>query len=283
VKPVSRIIFILLLLTGLQAQSQCPGSDYTSGQQQFSVGLSYTHYVSFSQLKTSTPMHAGYPSFYATAPEIQGTWIWKRPRLTHHFRINTGLYSRLLSDDGLGNNELLDPDKSHLYSVFFQYYFLRNLFHLWKIHSRFGFSSGLLYENRQLDFKGSTQTKKAEMTTALGVILNGKYPVSRSFGISGQFNALFFIPYLSYGKYRMYDAGNEIFQSDFYTFAYNTIVKVGLSYQLGNRAILTAGYSQNNRFGFSNGHPSFVIDHLITYRMERLHQIFIAYTFAPRQ
>ena len=281
-KPLSGLFYIVLFISGLQARSQCLDSTYTTDHKQLSIGISYSRYASFSQLKANTPMHAGYPSFYAAAPEIQGTFIWKRPRLTHHFRINTGFYKGLRSDDGLGNNELLDPDKSHLYSVFFQYYFLRNLFQLWKIHTRFGFSSGLLYENRLLDFKGASQTKKAEMTTALGVILNGKYSFSRSFGITGQCNALFFIPYLSYGKYRMYDAGKEIYQSDFYSFAYNTIVKVGLSYQLNNRAVLTAGYSQNNRFGFSNGRPSFVIDHLITYRMERIHQIFIAYTFASR-
>ncbi|MFW6101916.1 MAG: hypothetical protein ACOC90_11070, partial [Bacteroidota bacterium] len=237
-------------------------------------------YQSFSQQKPTTPVQAGYPLIESSSFTLGVSRSIQRPKAHHHFSLRIGLPSSLDSDNGKGKNHLVERN-NHTYLRSGLDYHLIFLFFQWKgLQMRYGLTSGLLYENRTLHYKSGAEEKAEDINLYIGPALQLQYPLASSWMLKGAFDARFYFPYTNYGKLHAFDPlRNPVFSSDYSGFYYQTLFKLGISWQLPKKGAVEAGAVKNDLIGFAGRQPGFYVNDVIHFKLDRLFHYYVRYRF----
>jgi hypothetical protein len=279
VRTLLFFLLCLLPLTFLHAQDTIPGNDNgpdAAVPREYFLGFNvrYYPYQSFSQTKPSIPMKGGYPSFLAdvVAFELQGELTGGR--LEHYFQATYSLPSDVTSDNGFGSNVLLRPRSSEFSRFQFLYFFRLPLFSWGQLDASHGLSATVLYESRELTFTSGIRESQWDVNPGLGPNLSFTLPLGGMVDFVGQGHFLFYIPYMSYGEWESQAPNQEAVFSRYYSFIYAAHWDLQFRVNPGRPFQLQLGYRKTDQVGFGNSRPSFSLDEMVTYKLERFHEFY---------
>ena len=280
--PTFRLIFLsllMLLAANTQAQDTIPPAesrpDYVAPREFFvGANIRYYPYQSFSQTKPSIPMKAGYPSFLAdvVAFELHAEILGRQ--MEHFLQATYSVPADVTSDNGFGSNVLLRPRSSEYSRFQFLYFFRLPLFTLGRFDASHGLSATMLYESRQLEFNSGIRESQWDINPGLGPNLSFTAPLGRLVSLQGQGHFLFYIPYMSYGELESQAPNQEAVFSRYYSFIYAAHWDLQLRVNPGRPFQLQLGYRKTDQVGFGNSRPSFSVDEVVTYKLERFHEFY---------
>ena len=254
-----------------QLEQSEPGFGWTVG---------YMNYRSYSQQKTDLPMRSGYPVITGQIPTIAFHYMFEKKKSRHHFQWRAGKPFLLSSDNGTGRNHLLVRKNSHYFRSTLSY---RVTWPLWTtplFSMRHGLGSGILYENRILTYIGGSSEKTGDLNFFAGPALSATAPLGKKVRLYGDFDAHFHLPYLNYGKIRMYNSTNEIFlKSSYFGFYYQAVFRLGARFQIPGGHRISFGLEKNNTVGYAGSNRSFSNEGILHYKLNRILGIFFHYHF----
>lgn len=126
VNSLKLISFIVLVCMPFSGSTQQQDRIKTNIKFQVSAGMNL--YKAYSQKKNSLVMKLGYPVFRGTFFQVGAGAALARKNKTHHLDLNIFHTPSLTSDGGLGNNFLINKDKSNLTRVILEHQLQFNLF-----------------------------------------------------------------------------------------------------------------------------------------------------------
>ncbi len=274
------IISAIVLFLGPLVNAQISNSNDVNSVSSFIGGsVKYSNYQSYSQTNNNFPMKAGYPVFLSRLLSLEGNYYLRYPGIQHHLGLSVSFIPGITSDDGTDKNFILNKENSSLQRTILEYNFFMPLFSVIGIQFRHGFASSLMYENRKLVYLDGVEESKWDFNTGLGGILGFKYNMPYRLAVSGDFKALFYIPYTSFGRLTRAQNGENFFSSSYRPFTYQTQFRILLEWEIRQGHFISAGYRKNDLVGFGNQKPSFSADHMISYRIDRLNELFVQYKF----
>lgn len=256
--------------------------DSTGQKQKASWGISteWWSYSSFSQQKPTTPVQASYPAIESRSFALGILRSINRPNAHHDFTLTVSLPSSLDSDNGTGMNHLLKQNSHTYFRSNIDYRMSFPLFHWGNLRARHGLISGLLYENRKLHYLSGATEKAEDINLYIGPGIQLAYGLSSDWIIEGTFDGRFYLPYTNYGTLHAFNAsGISVFSSAYSGFYYQTLFKLGVSWQLPKKDKLQVGVVKNDLIGFASQKPSFYVTNVVHFKLDRLFHYYVRYRF----
>ena len=275
-------LIIVVILSILMGQNYIFGQQNkkTNRSNYWNISLQWLNYNSYSQQKNDFPIKAGYPVLLAHTSAFSIGYIIDNPKKDHEFTLKLGLPTSLSSDNGSGENHILNQDKSGYTRLGFDYSLTMNLFAWNKFKIRHSFLSGLLYESRQLTYSSGSEEITKDFNIYIGPGFQLLYHLNPKLNIEGGFDGRFYLPYLNYGKLQTFDHnGKRILSTNYRAFYYQAIFKLGFAYQITGRGVLEFGIKKNDLIGFANRRPLFYVNDLVHFKLDRLFNIYLCYQF----
>ncbi|MDZ7797733.1 MAG: hypothetical protein U5N56_12135 [Candidatus Marinimicrobia bacterium] len=264
-------VFLLPFIAGAAEDIRCS---------KWKVSLEYLHHRSFSQQSTRIPMKAGFPLILTKTPVFGLGYRREYPGVKHFFSAAISLPGVLDSDNGSGQNYLFNGDESRLFISKLDYRLTMQLFQWKKITAEHAFTSGLLYEYRQLRYLQGGREITRDLNLYIGPRMQAVWQINDKWSLGGFFDGRFYLPYLNYGYLQSLDeAGNEIFSSSYRAFYYQTLSGLRISFQTSAGQRIDLGIKKDDIVGFANRKPLFRPDDVIHYKLRRDLRYYVACTF----
>jgi hypothetical protein len=274
-----RLIFLLLFImipATVSAQKTKAG---TLDGEHWSLSLEWLHYRSYSQQNNKIPMKAGYPVILSQTPVLGLGYRVYGSKARHTLDLNFGIPATLDSDNGGGQNLLLRDRMMSYYRIGLDYHLHWHLLRWKKFSLDHGLTSGLLYEKRNLHYLAGSREKTQDMNFYLGPALHLQYDLGNPWTIGGTFDARFYLPYFNYGTLDAIDEeGMLSFTSEYHGFYYQTLFTLALTRGLDNGSFLQLGVTKNDLVGFAGREPSFRVNEVVHFKLDRLFHFYIRYT-----
>ncbi|MGM0621130.1 MAG: hypothetical protein ACQETJ_08810 [Bacteroidota bacterium] len=275
---MGRLAFtVLLLILGYQityAQHFEEKSKFTG----FSIG--YTNYRSFSQQKPSMKMRSGYPVIIGKMPVFSVQYIFSDEKKRHRMEWNIAKPFGLSSDNGTGRNILLTENESTYFRSSLNYHLTWSLFTRHWLKLRHGFNSGLLFESRNMEYQAGSSEKTSDINLCLGPVLQVKVPVNNAFSFFGEYDGRFHLPWLNYGKIKMYgEDENPVYESNYSGFFYQAVFRAGVSYKLEDSKVISLMAEKNDIAGYAGPNRSFSAEGMNHFKLDRLLGIYLRVEF----
>jgi len=243
-----------------------------------STGLSF--YQAFSQKKNSMTMKMGYPVFKGSAFQAGGKIIWSGQKIMHHLNLDVLHLPTMTSDDGLGNNFLLQKNQSNLTSILLEHQMERTLFRYQSFNFNFAPLAGLDFQHRNITYQSKTREQTTDINLFLGIRTIPRFHINNILSIQTGFDSFFYLPYLNTGRLQKWDSQkNLVEKSAYHAFYYRTRLHASIKYKLNKEKNFRLGYRNEKTVGFANSKPLFYIEKLIHHRMNRYHNFFVEYEF----
>lgn len=251
-----------------------------TGKPQWGVFTEWINYRSFSQQKMDFPMKAGYPVLQSRIPAF-GAWYRLFSSKAHHkMSMKATVPRQLLSNDGRGNNYLLQESGSSYFRLGLDYHLTYPLLDWKGLIVRHGLASGLLYENRDLMYLSGAREHTADINLYLGPGFYASYRLNSRLAFKGLFDGRFYLPWMNYGMLTAWNAeGKTVFAHRYRGFYYQALLRVGVSYRLQQQGVVEAGVMKNDLVGFANRKPAFQVDELVHHKLDRLLHFYFSYHF----
>jgi len=276
-------LFLLTLLVGnpRDAITQNPESKPASVAQSFWMfSLEWQKYQSFSQQDNNFPMKAGYPAFVALHPTFRVGYHHFKGKSQHALQLRLSAPTCLDSENGSGDNLLLEKINSTYFRSGLDYRWSFPLFSFKRLQLRHAVLSGLLFEKRNLNYRSGANEKTVDINLYLGPGFALGYPLSSAWRLEGRFDARFYLPYFNYGKLKTGSIdGETIINTAYHGFYYQAIFRLGATYQTPQSGSMHFGIRKNDLVGFANRAPSFEVDDLVHFKLDRLLQLYLSYRF----
>jgi hypothetical protein len=247
--------------------------------ERWSISAEWVHYRSYSQQNNNMPMKAGYPVILSQTPVLGLGYHIQGSQARHAITVDFGFPASLDSDNGGGQNQLLRDQMMSYYRMGLDYHLHWQLFRWKKLSLDHGLTSGLLYENRNLHYLSGSKERTQDVNFYLGPALQLQYDLGHPWIIEGTFDARFYLPHLNYGTL---DAVNEegmlSFTSKYHGFYYQTLFSLALTRGLENGSSLQLGVTRNDLVGFAGREPSFRVNEVVHFKLDRLFHFYLRYT-----
>ncbi len=245
----------------------------------FGVDIKYYPYQSFSRTNPDFPYRGGYPIFLADMISLDLRLELQGDRTAHFFRLGWAPSSNVTSDNGFGNNFLLNASKSTFYRLQLEYFFQIPFISLSGFDAYYGFSSMLLYEKRNLTFVSGSRQNQWDFGPGIGPHLSFDLVLSPFATLKTGGHFLVFLPYVSMGRHESVNRDGVVSTTKYFPFTLSTLLNATLQFQTQETFRLEMGYRLTDQVGFGNPTPSFSPDEMVTYKLERFHEFFIGLTF----
>lgn len=263
-----KVIFILLLMsTSLFA---------VSGQMEKHVGFNFQSYsyASYSEQGSHFPLIAGNPRITTSIFAIGGTFHVSR----HEFSADIFYPGKLSSDDGIGNNYLLNEISSTYFRSQLDYAFYMPLFKCGRINVNHALNMGLLYEDRVLTYSLGRSESTKDINMYLGPRIKLDVDFEQNWSIHLNFDARFYLPYLNYGKLISRNSSELlIYSTDYYAFYYQVVLGLQISKKINDKNTIHVGVHKNDLVGFANSRPLFYMDDMVHFKLDRLINLYLEY------
>ena len=225
-------------------------------------------------------MHIGYPVFKAFVPGIGLGYSFSKNKTEHLLQFDAFYSPYLNSDDGHGNNFILQKNKSKFTSLQISHRMYYPLLTSGKFDLDFGGVACLDFQRRYLTYLSGLEERTADIHFCLGPDARLKYEATGRLSVKLAFSGMFYIPYLNTGKLKRWDVEGElIYKSNYHAFYYRTMFDISLGYKLTKEQAISLGYVKDDIVGFANARPLFHIDEMKHFRLDRMHNFYIRYHF----
>lgn len=250
------------------------------GPSSWSLVAQWHAYRSFSQQNGEFPMKIGYPVIRAQVPALGIAYDFVGSSAQHRFKLSFGMPSALDSDDGTGSNYLLHDNSMTYYRGGFDYHLAFPLFQWKGIKLRHGLTSGMLFEYRNLHFLSGAKEKTRDINFYLGPGLRVNYELNEQWALEGAFDGRFYLPYFNYGTLDASDPeGRMVFSSDYHGFYYQTLFSLEIAYRITSQEVVKLRVTKDDIVGFAGSEPSFRIDDIVHFKLDRIFHYTISYQF----
>ncbi|MGM0613646.1 MAG: hypothetical protein ACQESM_09070 [Bacteroidota bacterium] len=272
------LILIFFLAFALPSTAQEKQDTLNDIRFRASAGLNF--YRAFSQKKNSMVMKMGYPVFKGAAFNAGGKIIWSGQKVKHHLNLDVSHLPTIISDDGLGNNFLLQKNKSHLTSILLEHQMERTLFNYQSLDMNIAPLAGLDFQHRNITYMRKTSEQTTDINLFIGIRTVPRFHINNALSIQAGFDSFFYLPYLNTGRLKKWDSKkNLVEKSTYHAFYYRTRLHASIKYKMNNGKNFRLGYRNEKTVGFANSKPLFYIEKLIHHRMDRHHNFFVEYEF----
>lgn len=271
-----RIILLLMVFPAVVSLARPPVEPTVSTG--FSAG--YQFYRSFSQQKTELKILSGYPVIFGHMPSLAFTHNFYRKNSRHNLKLRVAKPFKLSADNGTGRNLLLSGEKSNYFRSTINYRISWPLFTRHWLEIRHGFTSGVLFESREIAFLSGSTERTSDINLFIGPALSANFPVNKSLSFFGIFDGHFYLPYFNYGKINTRNSnGQLLFESSYYGTYYQTIFRAGVNYRFFNQNDISVGFEKNDVVGFAASKPAFTTKGIVHHKLDRIMGIFVGITF----
>ena len=276
----SQLLLLVLLFStpwALRAQDSSEKKQQTNS---WAISTEMWSYHSFSQQKPTTPVQAGYPVIEAQSFALGISRGIQNPKAHHNFMLTISIPSSLDADNGRGQNHLLDQNNHTYFRSGLDYNLTFPFFSMGALQVYQGLTSGLLYENRVLHYTSGALEKTADMNLYIGPGLKLQYGLSSEWKLNGTFDGRFYLPYTNYGELHAFDSeGDKVFSSAYSGFYYQTLFELGVSRNLPVDGMLQIGIVKNDLIGFAGREPTFYVNDVVHFKLDRIFHYYIRYHF----
>jgi hypothetical protein len=237
-------------------------------------------YKAYSQKKNSLVMKMGYPVLRGTSFQVGAGGTLERKNKTHHLDLKIFHTPSLTSDDGLGNNFLINKNKSNLTRFILEHQLQLHLFRYRSLDLNFAPLAGIDVQLCNLTYTNGAKEQTEDINLFLGIRTVPRYNISKHLSIKGGFDSFFYLPYTNTGILKKWNKGSALVEkSAYHAFYYRTRMHLAVNYHLKKSTILRIKYHKGNTVGFANRQPLFYIDELVHHRMDQHHSIIVEYQF----
>ncbi len=245
----------------------------------YSVGASlrHAHYRSYSQLKSSVPMSIGYPIFHSRGTLLGISLHREGSGLDHHLSLTTAWFPSLSSDNGTGDNYLLDPKASHQRRISLLYHFSSRLLSWNRFSLYHGLAASLLYDTRKTTYQSGFVRNTRDLNPGVGGTLQLDINLFPALDLQADMTALFYIPHLNIGELSGTQAGDTRYSDRYHSFTYQARYGLALIWTLRSGQSILLGIHKKEWLGFGNRSPSFTTGDLITFKLDHQLQYTIGY------
>ncbi len=272
------MLLIFFLAFALPSNAQKKQDALNNIRFRASAGVNF--YQAFSQKKNSMVMKKGYPVFKGAAFNAGGKIIWSGQKVKHHLNLDVSHLPTMTSDDGLGNNFLLQKSQNKLTSVLVEHQMERTLFSYQSLDMNIAPLAGLDFQYRNIKYMSHAREQTTDINLFFGIRSVPRFHINSALSIQGGFDSFFYLPYLNTGTLKKWDnQKNLVEKSTYRAFYYRTRLHASIEYKMNNGKNFRLGYRNEKTVGFANSKPLFYIDKLIHHRMDRYHNFFVEYEF----
>jgi hypothetical protein len=244
-------------------------------QNSISINLKSLSYISYSTIKPSYPFKIGYPSFDSNAMGFDLNFQFSPKQLQHNISINAIFPSRITSNNGTGNNYLINENESSYNRYESKYYFFDKLWSFYNIELLYGFSSSVLYENRILHFLSSDIIEQEDINFGIGPVLGIEWNFWKLFTFNAEGHYLVFLPYTCYGRYSYESALLENRKDNYFPVTYKSVWDLSINSRINNKLFINTGYRNTSQIGYGNSKNSIIMSNIITSKMDKLNEIYL--------
>jgi len=271
---------IVIIFLSLTHSSKAQNAESKPPEIRFRITAGVNFYKAFSQKKNSMVMKMGYPVFEGMQLQVGGGVSLTDNKAIHHLNLNILHIPVIHSDDGLGNNFLLQKSNSNMTSIRLEYQMQRNLFSYKAFKLDYAPLAGLDVRTRNLTYTSGSKEETSDFNFFFGIRSLPSYQISNGITLQAGFDSFFYIPYLNTGTLKKWNAQNkQIEETTYHAFYYRTRLHTSLKYMTNTGKRVRLGYRNEKTVGFANSEPLFYIDELIHHRMNQYHNIFLEYEF----
>lgn len=271
---------LLLLMVGFTISSSAQEGGEQKDEVKFHVTAGLNFYHAFSQKKNSMVMKMGYPVFKGNPIQLGGKISWVGKKSRHFLNLNILHLPSMISDDGLGNNFLLQKSKSQLTGVLVEHQMERTLFSYQSLDLDYAPLAGLEFQLRNVTYNSNSREQTRDINLFLGIRTVPKFHLNKTLTLQAGFDSFFYLPYLNTGKLKKWNGEEKLVErTTYHAFYYRTRLHVSVKYKANNGKTLRLGYRNGKTVGFANSKPLFYIEELVHHRMDRYHNFFIEYEF----
>ena len=275
---MKNLLLIFLLAFALPSAAQEKQNKENNIRFRVSAGINF--YQAFSQKKNTMVMKTGYPVFKGAAFQVGGNLNWAGRKFRHHLNLEVSHLPTMTSDDGLGNNFLLQKSKSNLTALLFEYQMERTLFSYQSLDMNVAPLAGIDFQHRNITYTGKSREQTTDYNFFFGIRTAPRFHLNKALSIQAGFDSFFYLPYLNTGTLKKWDSQNNLVEKSTYrAFYYRTRLHAAVNYKMINGKNFRLGYRHEKTVGFANSNPLFYIEKLIHHRMDRYNKFFLEYEF----
>ena len=243
-----------------------------------SAGVNF--YRAFSQKKNSVVMKMGYPVFKGSMLKAGGRITWSGKKVKHCLNLDVSHLPTMTSDDGLGNNFLLQKSQSKLTSILLEHQMERTLFSYQSLDMNIAPLAGLDFQHRNIKYMSHAREQTTDINLFFGIRSVPRFHINSALNIQGGFDSFFYLPYLNTGTLKKWDnQKNLVEKSTYRAFYYRTRLHASIEYSTDNGNSFRVGYRSEKKVGIANSKPLFYIEKLVHHRMDRYNKFFLEYEF----
>jgi len=212
-------------------------------------------------------MHMGYPVINTSTTDLGVSYINREKKTWHKLGAEILMPSELDSDNGSGQNLLLDGDNSRYFRFCLNYEASWKLFQTGSLRINHGAVAGILYGSRKLAYKSNSSEITSDWNLFLGPALETFFIINDEWSLSGGFDARFYLPYLNRGTLKKSDTyDNEIYSSAYSGFYYQTLFDLSLAYKRFMISLV-----KNDIVGYASPEPGFKAVNIVHFKLDRIY------------
>jgi hypothetical protein len=278
-KCINKYLLVLFLLA-FTFLSSAQEKQVKKNEVRFFISTGLNFYQAFSQKKNSMVMKMGYPVFKGSAFQAGGKIIWSGQKIRHHLNLDVSHLPAMTSDDGLGNNFLLQKNQSNLTNILLEHQMERTLFNYRSLDLNLAPLAGLDFQRRNIIYMSNAREQTTDINLFVGIRTVPRFHINNALSIQAGFDSFFYLPYLNAGRLKKWDSQKNLVEKSTYrAFYYRTRLHASIKYKMNNGKNFRLGYRNEKTVGFANSKPLFYIEKLIHHRMDRYNKFFVEYEF----
>jgi hypothetical protein len=240
------------------------------------VSAQWQSYESFSQQMTGFPMRAGYPVLKTQSFSLGLTYQDTKNQL----QADVSFPAAMTSDNGTGENLILNAEESHYLRAGLEYSHYFPLFRSGRFTGRHAFHAGILYEDRFLHYLSDRKESTQDLNAFIGPRLALHVDLPQQWEGFFCFDARFYPPFMNIGTLTDYSEINTpVFSTPYFAFYYQTVFHAGISRHFNERLALRIGVKRNDLVGFANSRLLFYPDDIVHFKLDRLYHAYIEMDF----
>ena len=204
--------------------------------------------------------------------------VWRKSK--HHLNLGVLHLPTMTSDDGLGNNFLLQKNQSNLTSILLEHQMERTLFSYHSLDMNIAPLAGLDFQHINITYRSETREQTTDINLFLGIRTVPRFHINNVWSMQAGFDSFFYLPYLNTGRLKKWDSQkNLVEKSSYQAFYYRTRFHASVKYKMSNGKNVRLGYRNEKTVGFANSKPLFYIEKLVHHRMDRYQYFFVEFEF----
>ncbi len=135
-----------------------------------------------------------------------------------------------------------------------------------------------MLETRYLKFKSDDVIKQSDINFGIGIALGAQCKIWKMFSANIEGHFLLFMPYTCYGRHSFENIDMADQKDSYHPITYKAIWDMSVEGKLNKAISVRSGYRRTNQIGYGNSKNSFVLNYIITSKMDRINEFFLGVT-----